>query len=78
MTDDALYRDFIEAVPGRRGGRPCLKDTRIAVADVLGWLAAGMSPAEIEDDFPEVTPAHIRACLAFAADRERRVSVLAA
>lgn len=69
------YRDLIEIVPGRRGGRPCLRGTRIAVSDVLGWLAAGMSEAEIEDDFPEVKPPHIRACLAYAADRERRVKV---
>jgi uncharacterized protein (DUF433 family) len=47
---------------------------RIAVADVLGWLAAGMSHQEIMRDFPELTEGDIRACLAFAADRERRVT----
>jgi len=46
---------------------------RIAVADVLGWLATGMSHAEILGDYPELTEDDIRACLAFAADRERRV-----
>ena len=77
MASAAHYRDLIEIVPGRRGGRPCLRGTRIAVSDVLGWLAAGMTEAEIEDDFPEVTPLQIRACLAYAADRERRVKVTA-
>ncbi len=69
------YRDRIQSEPGKRGGRPCLRGTRIAVADVLGWLAAGLSHAEIAADFPEVGEADIRACLAYAADRERRVVV---
>ncbi len=69
------YRDRITSEPGKRGGRPCLRGTRIAVADVLGWLAAGLSHAEIAADFPEVGEADIRACLAYAADRERRVVV---
>ena len=69
------YRDRIIAEPGKRGGRPCLRSTRIAVADVLGWLAAGLSHAEIAADFPEVGEDDIRACLAYAADRERRVVV---
>jgi uncharacterized protein (DUF433 family) len=59
--------------PGKRGGRPIVRDLRITVSDVLGWLAAGMSHAEIIDDFPDLTEADIRACLAFAADRERRL-----
>ncbi|MBI5834838.1 MAG: DUF433 domain-containing protein [Armatimonadetes bacterium] len=53
--------------PGKRGGRPCVRGQRIAVADVLGRLAAGMGEAEIVDDFPELTVEDIRACLAFAA-----------
>ncbi len=69
------YRDRITSEPGKRGGRPCLRGTRIAVADVLGWLAAGLSHAEIAADFPEVGEDDIRACLAYAADRERRVVV---
>jgi uncharacterized protein (DUF433 family) len=69
------YRDRIQSEPGKRGGRPCLRGTRIAVADVLGWLAAGLSHAEIAADFPEVGEDEIRACLAYAADRERRVVV---
>ena len=71
------YRDRIVFQPGKRGGRPCLRGTRIAVADVLGWLAAGLSHAEITGDFPEVGEDDIRACLAYAADRERRVVVAA-
>lgn len=71
------YRDRITSEPGKRGGRPCLRGTRIAVADVLGWLAAGLSHAEIAADFPEVGEDEVRACLAYAADRERRVVVTA-
>ena len=71
------YRDFIAIEPGHRGGRPCLRGTRIAVTDVLGWLASGMSEAEIVEDFPEVSLPHIRACLAYAADRERHLAMSA-
>jgi uncharacterized protein (DUF433 family) len=66
------YRHIITIDPGKRGGRPCIRHMRIAVADVLGWLAAGQSQAQILDDFPELTEDDIRACLAYAADRERR------
>lgn len=68
----ASYRDRITIEPGQRGGRPCLRGMRIAVADILGWLAAGMSHEEILADYPELTEHDIRAALAFAADRERR------
>ncbi|MBE7204562.1 MAG: DUF433 domain-containing protein [Parafilimonas terrae] len=71
------HRDRIVSELGERGGRPCLRGTRIAVADVLGWLAAGLSHAEIAADFPEVGEGDIRACLAYAADREGRVVVAA-
>ena len=67
------YRDIITITPGKRGGRPCVRATRIAVADVLGWLSAGMSHAQIISDYPELTENDIRACLAYAADRERRL-----
>lgn len=70
MTAD--YRQIVTQEPGKRGGRPCIRGMRIAVADVLGWLAAGMSHAEIIADYPELTEADIRAALAYAADRERR------
>jgi uncharacterized protein (DUF433 family) len=67
------YQDIITIEPGKRGGRPCVRGMRITVADVLGWLAAGMSHAEIIADYPELNEDDIRACLAYAADRERRV-----
>jgi uncharacterized protein (DUF433 family) len=67
------YQRIIVIEPGKRGGRPCVRGLRIAVADVLGWLAAGMSHQEILADYPELTEDDIRACLAYAADRERRI-----
>ena len=67
------YRDIITIEPDKRGGKPCIRRMRITVYDVLGWLAAGMSVAEIVDDFPELTEADIRACLEFAADRKHRL-----
>ena len=72
------YEHIITREPGKRGGRLCIRGTRIAVADILGWLAAGMSHAEIMTDFPELTEGDIRAALAYAADRERRVVTAAA
>jgi uncharacterized protein (DUF433 family) len=67
------YQDIITIEPGKRAGRPCVRGMRIAVSDVLGWLAEGMSHEQIMSDFPELTENDIRACLAYAADRERRV-----
>src|SRR5260221_12308772 len=67
------YQHIITIEPGKRGGRPCIRNMRITVADVLGWLAAGQSHQQILDDFPELTEDDIRACLAYAADRERRL-----
>jgi len=67
------YQDIITIESGKRGGRPTIRGTRIAVADVLGWLAAGMTHDQIVDDYPELTEDHIFACLAYAADRERRL-----
>lgn len=66
------YNKFIEINAGVRFGRPCIKGMRITVYDVLGWLASGMSEEQILKDYPEVTVEHIRACLAFAADREHK------
>lgn len=62
--------------PGKRGGRPCIRGLRITVYDVLEMMASGMSHEEILDDFPELESADIQACLAFAADRERRMVVM--
>lgn len=64
------YQQIVTIQAGKRGGRPCVRGMRIAVADVLGWLAAGMSHEQIIDDFPELTEEEILACLAFAADQE--------
>jgi len=70
------YRRFITLEPGKRGGKPCIRGMRITVYDILDYLASGMSEAEIVRDFPELTAEDIRACLAFAADRERRLCAL--
>ncbi|MDX6304980.1 MAG: hypothetical protein QOI77_1949 [Blastocatellia bacterium] len=67
------YQDIITIESGKRGGRPTIRGMRIAVVDVLGWLASGMSHEEILSDYPELTEEDIRACLAYAADRERRL-----
>ena len=67
------YRSIITIEPDKRGGKPCIRWMRITVYDVLGWLASGMSHAEILDDFPELTEQDIRACLEFAEDREHRL-----
>ncbi len=64
------YRTIITIEPDKRGGRPCIRGMRITVYDVLGWLAAGMSNAQILEGYPELTLDDIRAALAFAADRE--------
>lgn len=72
------YRQHITIEPGKRGGQPCVRGMRIAVSDVLGWLAEGMSHAQIFDEFPELSEDDIRAVLAFAADRHRRTTVATA
>lgn len=69
------YRQIITIEPGKRGGKPCIRGLRITVSDVLGYLAAGMSEDDILRDFPYLTREDIRACLAFAADRERRIAL---
>ena len=69
------YTKIITIEPGKRSGKPCIRGLRITVADVLGYLAAGMSEDEILADFPYLTRDDIRACLAFAADRERRIAL---
>ena len=66
------YRDIITIEPGKRSGKPCIRGMRITVQDVLEYLGGGMSQEEILADFPELTPLDIQACLAFAADRERK------
>ena len=72
MPDD---HRIITLEPGKRSGRPCVRGLRVAVADVLGWLAAGLSHEEIRSDHPELTEEDIGACLAYAADREHRCAI---
>jgi uncharacterized protein (DUF433 family) len=71
------YRDRITIDPLIRSGKPCIKGTRVSVADVLDYLGGGMTAAEILDDFPDLTAEDIQACLTFAAERERRLTVCA-
>jgi uncharacterized protein (DUF433 family) len=68
------YEDIITIEPGKRGGKPCVRGLRITVYEVLDMLASGMSHAEILKDFPDLTEQDIFACLAYAADRERKVA----
>jgi uncharacterized protein (DUF433 family) len=68
------YRSIITIEPGKRGGKPCIRGLRITVYDILDYLASGMTEVEIVRDFPDLTTEDIRACLAFAADRERRLA----
>ena len=69
------WRALITIEPGKRGGRPCIRGMRITVYDVLSYLAAGMSVAEVLDDFPYLTAEDIQACLGYAAERERQMLV---
>ncbi len=69
------YRDIITIEPGKRGGKPCIRGMRITVYDVLSYLAGGMSYEELLGDFPYLTEEDIRACLSYAADRERQIAV---
>ena len=70
------YRKIITIEPGKRSGKPCIRGMRITVTDVLEYLAGGMTIPEILADFPELTEEDVRACLAFAADRERKLAVI--
>jgi len=67
------YSRIITIEPGKRSGKPCIRGMRITVADVLEYLASGMTEADILRDFPELTPDDIHACLAFAAEREKKL-----
>lgn len=69
------YTKIITVEPGKRSGKPCIRGMRITVSDVLEYLAGGMTEDDILRDFPYLTRDDIRACLAFAAERERRLLV---
>ena len=66
------HTSYISHDPARRGGRACVRDLRISVGDVLGWLAAGLSAEQIVLEYPELSLDDIKACLAYAAAREAR------
>ncbi len=72
------YSKIITLDPDKRAGKPCIRGLRITVYDVLDYLAGGMSEGEIIADFPDLTPEDVKACLAFAADRERRLVTIPA
>lgn len=75
MTID--YHNIITIEPGKRGGKPCIRGLRITVDDILDYFASGMTEQEILDDFDYLTQDDIRACFAYAADRERHCRVIA-
>ena len=68
------YQKIITIEPDKRSGKPCIRGTRMTVTDVLEYLAGGMKEEEILAEFPDLTAEDIRACLAFAADRERKLA----
>ncbi len=72
------YSKIITIEPDKRGGKPCIRGLRITVYDVLDYLASGMTETEILADFPDLTAEDLRASIAFAADRERRLMVIPA
>lgn len=69
---------YLSIDPEIRFGKPCITGTRIAVSDILQWLASGMDINEILQDYPSLKEDHIRAALAFAADRELMIKMIAA
>jgi uncharacterized protein (DUF433 family) len=71
------YTDLITIEPGKRGGKPCIRGMRITVYDVLSYLASGMTTEEVLADFPYLTAEDVRACLSYAADRERQTTTVA-
>ncbi len=70
------YQKIITIEPGKRSGKPCIRGTRMTVTDVLEYLASGMTQEELLKDFPDLTAEDIHACLAYAADRERKLAAL--
>ncbi len=70
-----LIKEYISIDPNVRFGKPCIKNTRISVFDVLNWLASGMSKQDIQEDFPELTMEAINSCLLFAANKESHIAI---
>ncbi len=71
------YKDYITINPGKRSGKPCIRDTRITVYDILEYLASGMTLEDVLKDFNELNKNDILACLSYAADREKKSIILA-
>jgi uncharacterized protein (DUF433 family) len=67
------YRDYITIESDKRGGKPCVRGLRITVSEVLEYLASEMTEEEILSDFPDLTRGDLKACIAFGADRERKL-----
>ncbi len=72
------YKGYITIDPNKRSGKPCVRDLRITVYEVLEYLASEMTEEEILDDFPDLTHEDLKACIAFAADRERKLMTVPA
>ena len=72
------YRNYITIDPNKRGGKPCVRNLRITVNEVLDYLASDMTETQILEDFPDLTREDLKACIAFAADRERRLTIVPA
>ena len=72
------YQDYIAIDPNKRGGKPCVRGLRITVSEVLDYLASDMTQEEILSDFPDLTREDLKACIAFAADRERKLMTVPA
>jgi uncharacterized protein (DUF433 family) len=70
------YHKIIKISSDKRFGRPCIRNTRITVSDILGWLGSGMSFEDILNDYPELSREDIKASLMFAADRERKLQTI--
>lgn len=70
------YIKIIKISPEKRFGKPCIRNTRISVFDILGWLGSGMTFEDILNDYPELNRDDIKACLMFAADRERKLQII--
>lgn len=67
------YKEIIKINSDKRGGKPCIRDLRITVYDIFGYLASGMTQAEILEDFPELNQTDLLACFAYIADKERKI-----
>lgn len=75
MKDPKNYSELISIDSNIRFGKPCITGTRISVYDILSWFASGMNTEEIISDFPQLSKEQILACLAYSADKERKVKV---